>query len=434
MKIAIIGAGISGLTAAYYLNPHHQVSVYEVANRVGGHTATIDVNHQGKNFAIDTGFIVFNDWTYPNFIELMNELGVDSQPTEMSFSVRCETSGLEYGGNNLNTLFAQRRNLFRPSFHRMLKDILRFNREAISDLEGGRISQSTTLGEYLTSNRYGEAFIYQYMLPMGCAIWSASTDRMREFPLRFFVQFFKNHGLLSVNDRPQWRVIRGGSRSYLGPLTESFSKSIFVNSKIRNIRRLGDSVELTATDGQVMVYDQVVLACHSDQALALLIDATLAERGALADIPYQKNEVVLHTDQAMLPRRRVAWSSWNYLLRERFQERAVLTYNMNILQGIKSDSTFCVTLNATESISPEKIIDRFEYSHPVFSLDSVSAANRIEQINGTNKTWFAGAYLGNGFHEDGVVSGRNVASAINQLADFSHSRTDLHGQVATAHA
>jgi predicted NAD/FAD-binding protein len=434
MKIAVIGAGISGLTAAYYLNPHHQVSVYEAADRVGGHTATVDVSHQGRSYAIDTGFIVFNDWTYPNFIELMNELGVESQPTEMSLSVRCETSGLEYGGNNLNTLFAQRRNLLRPSFHKMLRDILRFNREAISDLEGGRISHLTTLGEYLASNRYGEAFIYQYMLPMGCAIWSASTDRMVDFPLRFFVQFFKNHGLLSVSDRPQWRVIRGGSRSYLEPLTESFRKSIFVNSKIQNIQRLGDSVELIMSDGRVLVYDQVVLACHSDQALALLNDATLAERSALMDIPYQKNEVVLHTDEEILPRRRVAWSSWNYLLRERFQERAVLTYNMNILQGIKSDSTFCVTLNATESISSRKIINRFEYSHPVFSLDSVSAANRIEQINGTNKTWFAGAYLGNGFHEDGVVSGRNVARAINQLPGITNAQADLYPEAVITHA
>ncbi|MFT5659109.1 MAG: putative NAD/FAD-binding protein [Gammaproteobacteria bacterium] len=434
MKIAVIGAGISGLTAAYYLNPQHDVSVYEVADKIGGHTATVDVNHRGSNFAIDTGFIVFNDWTYPNFIKLMDELGVDSQPTEMSFSVRCETSGIEYGGNNLNTLFAQRRNLFRPSFHRMLKDIMRFNREAVADLEAGHIAPSTTLGEYLTSNAYGEAFTYQYILPMGCAIWSASTDRMHEFPLQFFLQFFKNHGLLSVNNRPQWRVIRGGSRHYLKPLTAIFSQSIFVNACIRKIRRLGDSVELIMSDGRILVYDQVVLACHSDQALALLTDATLAERSALSDIPYQQNEVVLHTDEGLLPRRRVAWSSWNYLLRERFQDRAVLTYDMNILQGIKSDTTFCVTLNATESISPTKIINRFDYSHPVFSLDSVDAAQRIVQINGTNKTWFAGAYLGNGFHEAGVVSGRTVATAINRLPADSNAPHDLLTQFSASNA
>ena len=434
MKVAIIGAGISGLTAAYYLKRHHQVSVFEVADKIGGHTATVDINHQGSDYAIDTGFIVFNDWTYPNFIELMDELGVESEPTEMSFSVRCENSGIEYGGNNLNTMFAQRRNLLRPSFHKMIRDILKFNREAIRDLDCGNISQTTTLGEYLRANQYGEAFIYQYILPMGCAIWSASTERMIDFPLRFFVQFFKNHGLLSVNNRPQWRVIKGGSRSYLDPLTEGFSKSISINANISRIRRLGDSVELIMSDGRVLAYDHIVLACHSDQALSLLQDASFAERNALSAIPYQQNEVVLHTDENLLPRRRGAWSSWNYLLRERFQERAVLTYNMNILQGIKSDSTFCVTLNATESISPAKIIDRFNYSHPVFSLDSVQATNRIEQINGNNNTWFAGAYLGNGFHEDGVVSGRQVATAINRLPSSPLSADNLTTTVEGADA
>ena len=434
MKIAIIGAGISGLTAAYYLNRNHQVSVFEAADKIGGHTATVDVSHEGRQYAIDTGFIVFNDWTYPNFIELMDELGVDSEPTEMSFSVRCESTGVEYGGNNLNTMFAQRRNLLRPSFHRMIRDILKFNREAIRDLEGGFISQATRLGEYLRANQYGDEFVYQYILPMGCAIWSASTERMIDFPLRFFVQFFKNHGLLSVNNRPQWRVIKGGSRSYLDPLTESFSQSILTNANISRIRRLGDTVELIMSDGQVMTYDHVVLACHSDQALSLLGDASHAERRALKAIPYQQNEVVLHTDENLLPRRRVAWSSWNYLLRERFQEHAVLTYNMNILQGIKSDSTFCVTLNATESIAPEKIIERFNYSHPVFSLDSVQATSRIEQINGNNNTWFAGAYLGNGFHEDGVVSGRQVATDINWLQRRSLAPDILTSTQEVAHA
>ena len=434
MKIAIIGAGISGLTAAYYLTRNHEVSVFEAADKIGGHTATVDVSHEGRQYAIDTGFIVFNDWTYPNFIELMDELGVDSEPTEMSFSVRCESTGIEYGGNNLNTMFAQRRNLLRPSFHRMIRDILKFNREAIRDLDGGYISQETRLGEYLRANQYGDEFVYQYILPMGCAIWSASTERMIDFPLRFFVQFFKNHGLLSVNNRPQWRVIKGGSRSYLDPLTESFSQSILTNANISRIRRLGDTVELIMSDGQVMTYDHVVLACHSDQALSLLGDASHAERRALKAIPYQQNEVVLHTDENLLPRRRVAWSSWNYLLRERFQERAVLTYNMNILQGIKSDSTFCVTLNATESIAPEKIIERFNYSHPVFSLDSVQATSRIEQINGNNNTWFAGAYLGNGFHEDGVVSGRQVATDINWLQRRSLALDILTSTQEVAHA
>ncbi|MDH3534352.1 MAG: FAD-dependent oxidoreductase [Gammaproteobacteria bacterium] len=416
MKIAIIGAGISGLTAAYYLRHKHDITVYESAPRVGGHTATVDVRHRGRDYAIDTGFIVYNDWTYPKFIELITELGVATQTTEMSFSVRCDNSGLEYGGNSLNALFAQRANLLRPSFHRMLLDILRFNREAVKDLDSGRISAATTLGEYLSANRYGDEFTYRYLLPMGCAIWSASTARMVDFPLLFFTRFFKNHGLLSVNDRPQWHVIKGGSRSYLEPLTREFSDSIYVNAKISSVRRRPGAVELVMANGPTVQYDQVIFGCHSDQALGLLVDATMAERDALTAIPYQSNEVVLHTDESLLPRRRLAWSSWNYWLRERYQQRAVLTYNMNILQGIESDTNFCVTLNATESIAANKIINTFEYSHPVFSLESVAAAAKIEGFNGLNRTWFAGAYLGNGFHEDGVVSGRKVADAINHLA------------------
>lgn len=421
MNIAIIGAGISGLTAAYYLREKHNVTVFESAPRIGGHTATVDIEHQGRDYAIDTGFIVYNDWTYPRFIELIDALGVDTQPTEMSFSVRCDSSGLEYGGNNLNTLFAQRRNLLRPNFHKMLHDILRFNREAVRDLESGSIAADTTLGEYLTENRYGDAFTYQYLLPMGCAIWSASTESMIEFPLLFFTRFFSNHGLLSVNDRPQWRVISGGSKSYLEPLTRDFRDSIQLNARISSVRRRQDAVELVLANGRILSFDQVIFGCHSDQALQLLSDATQAERDALTAIPYQSNEVVLHTDDALLPQRRLAWSSWNYWLRERYQQRAVLTYDMNILQGIESDTTFCVSLNATEAIDPDKIIETFNYSHPVFSLDSVAAAAKIDNFNGLNRSWFAGAYLGNGFHEDGVVSGRRVADAINRLAPAAES-------------
>jgi predicted NAD/FAD-binding protein len=416
MKIAIIGCGISGLSAAYYLRQNHELALYESASQIGGHTATVDIDWQGRRYAIDTGFIVYNDWTYPNFIELMQTLGVATRPTEMSFSVRCDNSGLEYGGNNLSTLFAQRRNLLRPSFHKMLQDILRFNRESVRDLDSGRLSATTTLGDYLRDNDYGENFIHQYLLPMGSAIWSASIDGMDNFPLLFFIRFFKNHGLLSVSDRPQWHVIEGGSRAYLDPLTRDFSHQIQCNSKIASVCRRPGCVELVMEDGHRAQYDQVIFACHSDQALALLVDATQAERDALGAIPYQSNEVVLHTDDSLLPRSRRAWSSWNYWLRERDQKRAVLNYNMNILQGLESDTTFCVTLNAIESILPDKIIDSYEYSHPVFSLQAIAAAKKIEDFNGLNRSWFAGAYLGNGFHEDGVVSGRKVADAINRIS------------------
>jgi predicted NAD/FAD-binding protein len=416
MNIAIIGCGISGLSAAYYLRENHQLTLYESAARIGGHTATVDVDWHGHRYAIDTGFIVYNDWTYPNFIELLQTLGVATKPTEMSFSVRCDHNGLEYGGNNLSTLFAQRRNLLRPSFHGMLQDILRFNREAVRDLESGRLSAATTLGEYLVANRYGESFIHHYLLPMGSAIWSASIDGMVDFPLLFFIRFFNNHGLLSVNNRPQWHVIEGGSRAYLEPLTRSFSQAIRCNARIASVCRRPGSVELVMSDGHRVQHDQVIFACHSDQALALLEDATQAEREALGAIPYQPNEVVLHNDDSLLPRSRRAWSSWNYWLREPEQSRPVLNYNMNILQGLDAPTTFCVTLNATETIAPDKIIDSFEYSHPVFSLEAIAAAQKIEDFNGLNHSWFAGAYLGNGFHEDGVVSARKVAEAINRMA------------------
>ena len=432
MNIAIIGTGISGLTAAHYLRDRHELTLYESAGRIGGHTATVDVSWQGRDYAIDTGFIVYNDWTYPNFIELLQTLGVETQPTEMSFSVRCDSSGLEYGGNNLNTLFAQRRNLLSPRFHGMLRDILRFNREAVRDLDSGRLSAATTLGEYLYERGYGQAFIEKYLLPMGCAIWSASTARMTDFPLLFFIRFFRNHGLLSVNNRPQWHVIKGGSRSYLQPLTRGLQDSIQLNTRIASVRRQRDAVELTMTDGQRARHDQVVFACHSDQALALLGDATAAEREALGAIPYQANDVVLHTDISLLPRRRGAWSSWNYWLRERQQQRAVLNYNMNILQGLQADTTFCVTLNASEAIAPEKIIDRFEYSHPVFSLGAIDAARKIEAFNGLNRSWYAGAYLGNGFHEDGVVSGKKAAEAINRIAAGSVERPPMSPELIHA--
>jgi predicted NAD/FAD-binding protein len=432
MKIAIIGCGISGLSAAYYLRQDHDLTLYESASRIGGHTATVDIDWQGRRYAIDTGFIVYNDWTYPNFIELTQTLGVATRPTEMSFSVRCDNSGLEYGGNNLSTLFAQRRNLLRPSFHKMLRDILRFNRESVRDLDSGRLSATTTLGDYLRDNDYSENFIYQYLLPMGSAIWSASIDGMSDFPLLFFIRFFKNHGLLSVSDRPQWHVIEGGSRAYLDPLTREFSKQIQCNSKIASVFRRPGCVELVMEDGHRAQYDQVVFACHSDQALALLGDATQAERDALGAIPYQSNEVVLHTDDSLLPRSRRAWSSWNYWLRERDQKRAVLNYNMNILQGLEADTTFCVTLNATESILPDKIIDSYEYSHPVFSLQGITAAKKIEGFNGLNRSWFVGAYLGNGFHEDGVVSGRKVADAINRISAGVVDKIESHPEPAHA--
>jgi predicted NAD/FAD-binding protein len=417
MKIAVIGAGISGLTTAYYLKDKHQVTVLESADRIGGHTATVDVSHNGRDYAIDTGFIVYNDWTYPKFIELLTELGVASEETEMSFSVSCDSSGVEYGGNNLNTMFAQRLNLFKPSFIGMVKDILRFNKESIEHLESGRLEEASTLGTYLQDHGYGREFIQHYLVPMGCAIWSASTKTMLDFPLLFFIRFFKNHGLLSVNNRPQWRVIRGGSRSYLKPLSEQLKDSIHLGVNIDKVIREGNGVKIKLKSGDVQEYDHVVFACHSDQAKALLDDISVAEDSVLSAIPYQSNEVILHTDDSILPNKKLAWSSWNYRLRSEDQIRAVLTYDMNILQGIDSETTFCVTLNDRSSIDASKILGVYNYSHPVFSLESVTAQAQWADINGVKRTWFCGAYWGNGFHEDGVASGRRVAEALNYLGD-----------------
>ncbi|RCX06671.1 NAD(P)/FAD-dependent oxidoreductase [Marinomonas foliarum] len=412
MKIAIIGSGISGLTSAYLLQQQHDVTVFESAERIGGHTATVNVEESGKTRAIDTGFIVFNDWTYPNFIRLMDELGVKSKPTEMSFSVSCQRTGLEYGGNNLNTLFAQRRNLLNFSFIGMLKDILRFNKEAILDLESGLLKEGVTLGEYLKEKGYGSRFASHYLIPMGSAIWSSTLDEMMDFPLVFFVRFFKNHGLLSVNERPQWRVIEGGSSSYLKPLVSKFEDRIQLGADISKVERSAEGVVMHFADGSTQDFDQVVFACHSDEALALLADPSADERAILSAIPYRNNDVVLHTDTRLLPKKKLAWSSWNYHLGSDRTKPATLSYNMNILQHFSSDTTYVVTLNQTDMIAEDKIVGRFQYSHPTFTLDGIKAQDRWSEINGVNKTWFCGAYWRNGFHEDGCWSGVRVANGL----------------------
>ena len=417
MKIGIIGSGISGLSCAYYLHRDHEVHVFERAERIGGHTATVDVAMGGRRFAIDTGFIVFNDWTYPNFIALMDELGVSSKPTEMSFSLSDRDSGLEYAGSNFNTLFAQRSNLLSPRFLGMLRDIVRFNKEAIADLEAGTLSPDMSLGEYLQKGGYGRAFIDYYLVPMGAAIWSADVPVMLDFPLQFFVRFFRNHGLLSVRNRPQWRVIEGGSREYLKPLSDPFSRNIHTGANIEGVRRLEKGAEIRLVGGQVETFDAVVFACHSDQALAMLDDASAVERDILGAIPYQNNEVTLHTDTRLLPRLERAWSSWNYQRRPDTQ-RPTLTYNMNILQGLSAPETFCVTLNDREAINPHKILGKFDYAHPVFTLPGMAAQERWGEING-GSTWFCGAYSRNGFHEDGVHSALRVANGIGVSEKFA---------------
>lgn len=413
MKIAIIGSGIAGLTCAYLLNRRHAITLFEAESWVGGHTHTVPVSLDGQHYAIDTGFIVFNDWTYPNFIHLLRQLGVRYQPTEMSFSVHDPRSGVEYNGNNLNSLFAQRSNLLSPRFWGMLQDILRFNREALRDLEEGRIAADLTLGQYLQQNGYGQRFIDHYIVPMGAAIWSMSLEGMLGFPLQFFVRFFRNHGLLSVSDRPQWYVIEGGSSAYVEPLTRDFLQHIRSNCPVQRIERDASGVTVHSAAGSER-FDKVVLACHSDQALALLAKPSEAEQQILGALPYAENDVVLHTDTRLLPRRPLAWASWNYRLGGPRQQPAAVTYNMNILQGIKAPQTFCVSLNQSEAIAPDKVLARFRYAHPQYSLAGMAAQARWEELHGVQHSYYCGAYWANGFHEDGVVSALRVASAFGE--------------------
>lgn len=422
MKIAVIGSGISGMTAAYALADSHDITLFEAGSTIGGHTATVDVEHKGRHYAIDTGFIVFNDWTYPEFIRLLDALGVASQPTQMSFSVSDSASGIEYAGTSLDTLFAQRRNLVSPRFLGMATDILRFNGNVEKHLADDPACAGITLGDYLARYRYGDAFRDLYLVPMGAAIWSSNTDIMLQFPLRFFVRFFRNHGLLNLKHRPQWRVIAGGSRSYIAPLTAPYRDSIELDNPVKAVTRVmrpggrrGVRVESRRFTAD---YDHVIFACHSDHALRLLgTDASAGERDILGAIPYTGNEVVLHTDSRLLPKNHRCWSSWNVALDGARIERPALTYNMNILQGIEAEDTFCVTLNRTGAIDPSQIIGVFHYDHPVFTEDGIRAQERWQEINGASNTWFCGAYWRNGFHEDGVWSALRVARAIAGLQE-----------------
>lgn len=401
MKIAIIGSGVAGNTIAYHLYKQHDITVFEAESHIGGHTHTHHISHEGLNYNVDTGFIVFNDRTYPNFIALLDELNVAWQPSDMSFSVRCETKKLEYNGTSLNTLFAQRSNLLKPSFHRMIHDILRFNKSSLELLSDGH---EIKLDDYLQQGKYSQQFINHYIIPMGAAVWSTEARQMLDFPARFFVRFFHHHGMLTVNDRPQWRTVTGGSASYVSALTENFKHKIKLNTPIASVRRLKASVRVKPLYGEEEEFDYVFFACHSDQALRMLSDKTQAESEILGAIPYQENTVYLHHDVSLMPKRKLAWAAWNYHVTEAPTDRVAVTYNMNILQNLQSKEPLLVTLNHTKLINPAKVIKRLNYMHPVYTIAGTSAQARHAEISGKNRTGFAGAYWRNGFHEDGVVS------------------------------
>lgn len=410
-KIAIIGTGVSGLTCGHLLHKHYDVTLFEKNDYIGGHTATVDVEHSGINYAIDTGFIVFNDRTYPYFEKLLKRIGVKRKPTQMSFSVHNEATGFEYNGHTFSSLFAQRRNIVRPKFWRLLYDIVRFNKLCKALHAKGHYTEQS-LGQLLQQHRFNDFFKYHYILPMGAAIWSTSIKEMENVGVEFFVKFFFNHGLLDITNRPQWYVIPGGSREYIKPLIAGFADKIQLNTDIKSVTRDEQGATITFADGQQALFDKVIFACHSDQALALLGDACEQENKVLGAIPYTENSVVLHTDVSLLPDRKAAWASWNYLLNNNTDKAAVVTYQMNILQGIKSDTQFCVTLNHLEGINQSKILREFTYHHPVFNQQSIAAQQQKHTVDGQNNTYFCGAYWYNGFHEDGVRSAVDVAKQL----------------------
>ena len=398
MKIAVIGTGIAGNVAAYKLRQQHDVTVFEAGTYIGGHTNTVDVFDGGKKYAIDTGFIVFNDRTYPNFIKLLNEIGQESQASEMSFSV--QSDNLEYNGRSLDALFAQRSNLLRPRFYGMVRDILRFNKEATAKAE---TIPDVTLEEYFARHRYGQAFLDSYLVPMAAAIWSAEPKQVLDMPAKFLFQFFRNHGLLQVKDRPIWRVIKGGSREYVRKLVAGHRDSIRLNSPVYEVSRRATGVQIRSAGNEIETFDAVFFACHSDQALAMLSKPNRLEAEVLGAIKYQANEAILHSDERLMPKRRKAWAAWNYHVPADPKRHVAVTYNMNILQNLRAAQQYCVTLNNAGEIRSDRIIKRVRYEHPMITQDAVRAQQRQKEIN-VDRFFFCGAYWRNGFHEDGVVS------------------------------
>ena len=412
MKIAIIGTGISGLTSAYLLSKEHIVHVYEAQEYIGGHVHTLPVHLNGISYEIDTGFIVFNDRTYPNFNKLLNKINVLSQPTSMSFSVKCETTGLEYNGTSLNGLFAQRLNLLKPSFLLMVKDILRFNRDAKEFLTDS--VEEITFGEFLNRGGYSNALKNNYALPMASAIWSAKSKVIENANFRFFAQFFENHGMLNISDRPQWRVIKGGSKQYTLKLIEPITNKIRINSPVDKIIRKNKGIEVVYNKQQKELYDRVIIATHSDQALKMIENPNNAEIEILSSIPYQTNVAHLHWDCSVLPKQKNAWASWNYFKPNKMKDETTVTYYMNMLQSLDMPKNICVSLNMEEHINPKKIYKKIIYQHPVFTSEAILAQKKHKEIDGIDKIHFCGAYWGSGFHEDGVNSALSVCKAFGR--------------------
>jgi predicted NAD/FAD-binding protein len=409
MRIAVVGSGIAGLASAWLLSRKHEVTLFEANGYFGGHTHTHDVEQAGQRYRIDSGFIVHNPAHYPLLTQMFAQLGVASRPTTMSFSVHSEASGLEYSAATLDTLFCQRRNLLSPRFLGMVRDLTRFYREAPELLL--QPDDMTSLGDYLLQHGYGAAFRDEHLIPMASALWSSPATQILQFPARYLVQFMANHQMLQISERPQWSVVRGGSSTYVAALRAHWSVRERLNCPVQSILRHAGGVEVASVTG-VEHFDQVVLACHSDQALRLLGDANEREQSILGAMTYQANETLLHTDASVLPRRRKAWAAWNAWLPRDPEAACTVSYCMNLLQGIESPEPFVVTLNRSEAIDPDKVLARMRYHHPVYTQASVHAQTRKAEIQGWRRTWFAGAYWGWGFHEDGMRSAVDVAAAL----------------------
>ena len=410
MKVAIIGSGISGLTAAYLLQKEHDITVFEANDYIGGHTHTHEISQNNKTWSVDSGFIVYNEKTYPNFIRLLKKLKVGVQKTTMGFSVKAPSKNLEYAGGSINMVFAQRLNLFKPSFLIMLKDIFRFNRLAARELE--RVDEKSTILSFLEKNKFSKPFIENYIIPMGAAIWSTAANKTTEMPAAFYIRFFKNHGLLQIFNRPQWFVIKGGSKSYVQKIVEGFKEKIFLSRPVTKVERSPSEVRVYCDkEPDPILFDKVIFATHSDQALAMLKEPSENEKAVLEALPYQKNTAIVHTDESLMPKNKITWSSWNYLLSGDLKKPVTLTYNMNILQSLQAKPDFLVTLNSLNEINPSKIIKKIDYAHPLFTVDGINAQKKKSQISGHNNTYYCGAYWGNGFHEDGVNSALEVCKA-----------------------
>ncbi|MEK6702984.1 MAG: FAD-dependent oxidoreductase [Planctomycetota bacterium] len=405
MRIAVVGAGISGLVCAYLLSESHEVTLYEKETRLGGHTNTVMVRHEGRSIPVDTGFIVFNERNYPRFCTMLARLGVSSRPTDMSFSVRDQQSGFEYGGNSIAGLIGPWSNLLRPRWWRVISGVTSMGSRGNALLADA--GPEATFGELCESGRFSQGFLEDYLVPMAAAIWSAPREALQAFPARFLLQFFDNHGMLDVHKRLQWRTITGGSRTYIDAMMGVIGRVARTGHGVQRVRRTAQGVRVTARGGEA-VFDHVILASHADEALAMLPDASLAERQVLGAMPYQPNDVILHTDHMLLPRRRRCWAAWNYRLTGDPTRPAVVTYNMTMLQGLQTRTPLCVTLNDADAIDPHRILGRYRYHHPMYSIAGDRARARWGEISGVGRTHFCGAYWGNGFHEDGVVSALRV--------------------------